>query len=301
MAPSPSYRYRLFGLEIASDIALPELSEVPDTGLSPTPDLHIRRVDSHQFSDGFPLDVQGVAHFSVSGGRLISVVPADGASEREVRLFLLGSAMGIALHQRGMLPLHSNAIALEGSAVAFMGQSGAGKSTLAAWFHDNGYPILADDVCVVTLGDDGSPMAFPGLPRLRLWKDALEASGRIADDHPLSFHVESDERRKYDVRVPVKSVASDPLKLGALVVLEQGESVAIDRLTGAAAVEAISANTYRGAYIADVGDSAAHFKSCLALARRVPVYLITRPFDRAGFEEQCRAILSFCQSSLLRE
>ena len=77
------------------------------------------------------------------------------------------------LHQRSLLPLHANAMVVEGRAIGFMGHPGAGKSTLAAWFHDRGFDVLADDVCVVTPGPDGRPLAHPGIPRLRLWREAL--------------------------------------------------------------------------------------------------------------------------------
>ena len=79
--------------------------------------------------------------------------PRQGVPDSNVRLFLLGSAMGALLHQRGLLPLHTNAVEVGGRAFAFMGKSGAGKSTLAAWFHDRGFRIVADDVCVVGFDD----------------------------------------------------------------------------------------------------------------------------------------------------
>ena len=69
--------------------------------------------------------------------------------------------MGAALHQRGILPLHANAVEIDHRAVAFMGASGAGKSTLAAWFHDQGYPILADDVCVIRADDGAARSPIP--------------------------------------------------------------------------------------------------------------------------------------------
>ena len=43
---------------------------------------------------------------------------APGASSRNVRVFLLGSAFGALLHQRGLLPLHANAVEVDGRAVA---------------------------------------------------------------------------------------------------------------------------------------------------------------------------------------
>src|SRR5258708_9269606 len=90
--------------------------------------------------------------------------------------------MGAIFHQRGLLPLHANAIEVGGQAVAFVGPSGAGKSTLAAYFRDRGYRVLCDDVCVVSFGSDGEPLAWPGIPRIKLSGRALAALVRRVCD-----------------------------------------------------------------------------------------------------------------------
>lgn len=293
MTRATAFRYRLFGLVIESDLRLPELTDQADDGQGP-PDIRISIGDNAGTEDAFLLDIPEVAQFFVAGGRSIAIGAARGAEEREIRLFLLGSAMGVLLHQRGVLPLHANAVAIDGAAIAFTGHSGSGKSTLAAWFHDRGYRVLADDVCVVRT-HEGQAMAFPGLPRLRLWHDALEASGRDPQAHVPSFRAKGDPRRKYDVTLGAEGVMRDPLPLRALFVLAQGPQLSVERLTGAESVEAISSNTYRGGLIGKVGDSAAHLEACVTIARQAQVYRLRRPFDRAAFEGQCLAILDYCR------
>jgi len=205
---------------------------------------------------------------------------------RNVRLFLLGSAFGALLHQRGMLPLHANAIEIGGKAVAFMGEPGAGKSTLAAWLHDRGQRIIADDVCVVGF-DGGKAVARPGLPRLRLWREALEASGRDPAAYPRSYA--GDERfDKFDVAI--EAVGSDA-PLAALYLLERGERPSIDRLSQLEAAEAVFANTYRGAYLTAVGGQTAHWKSAVRLVEQVPAFRAVRRWDRTALDEQCGLLL----------
>jgi hypothetical protein len=115
-----------------------------------------------QVADGeVLLEVTGTARYLVRGGTEILVDRAPGAAERNVRLFLLGSALGILCHQRGLLPLHANAIVVDGGAYAFAGRSGQGKSTLAAHFQQAGYEVLCDDVCTVSFDADGRPFAWP--------------------------------------------------------------------------------------------------------------------------------------------
>lgn len=217
--------YAVFGLTVASDLPLPDL---PRFDLLQSPDLSIRRgsisAASHTAgltgnADLAVLDVPEVARFEVRAGHTIIVDPAAGADERNVRLFLLGSAMGVVLHQRRLLPLNANAMVIGGKAIAFTGHSGVGKSTLAAWFHDRGTPVLTDDVSVVRFGDRGSPQVSAGIHRLRLWRDALHRSGRHADEFEPTwlndpgydkFDVPLEEGRGALERVPMRAVLRPP-------------------------------------------------------------------------------------------
>lgn len=289
-------RYRLFGLTLDSEIELPELPGQVHSIEDAPADISIKLGGSPPPGKRFELNIAKIARFTVVDGRSITVTPEADAGQREIRLFLLGSAMGAALHQRGMLPLHANAVAIDGRAVAFMGRSGAGKSTLAAWFHDRGCGVLADDVCVISAEGPGAVMAYPGMPRLRLWVDALEASGRSPDRHHPSFHRESDRRRKYDVLIGPQATADRPAPLSALFLLEEGPELLIERLTGSAAVDAISANTYRGRLVSEIGDSEAHVAACVTVARTTPVFRLERPMDHTSFDTYAEAILDYCRA-----
>ena len=206
--------YAVFGLRIRSNVELPEL--FPASG-GAAPDVTIELgsvpVVTHGEADGlnqvngeFVLVIPKVARYGIEAGKRITVDAEPGVPERNVRVFLLGSAFGVLLHQRGLLPLHANAIEIDGAAVAFMGPSGAGKSTLAAWFHDRGFRVIADDVCAVSHDFEGRPQAAPGLPRLRLWAEALELMGRSS--HGLNRSVlNDDDDEKFDVPIDPASAA----------------------------------------------------------------------------------------------
>jgi hypothetical protein len=274
--PERLFGYRLFGLSVRSPLPLPEL--VP-TDLPAAADVTIRMerlppIEGEKarglavVNEGAVLTIPGAARYLVRGGSEIVVDADPQGSLRHLRLYLLGSAFGALLHQRGLLPLHGNSIEIAGRAVAFLGHSGAGKSTMAAWFHDRGFEVLADDVCVVTF-DGPRPLAHPGIPRLRMWRDALEASGRSAEGYELSF----DDAEKYNVPTRIREEPG-PVDLGAIYLLKRAgpdaEEGSIERLRGVEALDALVANTYRGAYLPMLGGTQRHLASCLAGIRRSP-------------------------------
>jgi len=210
--PSPVARpplYSCFGFRLRSEIALDEIGRADDPrDARPIVDIRFGPVPERlegggetvaglqAAGDDALLTVTETGRYLVRAGREIIVDPFPGASERNLRLFVLGSALGILCHQRGLLPLHANAIVVGGNAYAFAGRSGAGKSTLAAYFAHAGYRVLCDDVCVLSPDDPEGPVAWPGLPRLKLWGDASRAFGhehgeldRVVDGMD-KFHVQ---------------------------------------------------------------------------------------------------------------
>jgi hypothetical protein len=289
----PSRRYRLFGLSVLSEVALPELvadpkSEATDVRINvgpiaghdgAPPGLHVDGADAL-------LVIPNIGRFLTRGGREMLVEPEAGVSPRNLRLYLLGSAFAAILHQRSLLPLHANAVVVEGRAIGFMGHPGAGKSTLAAWFHDRGFDVLADDVCVVTPGPDGHPLAHPGIPRLRLWREALEAGGRDASAYERSF----DDMDKYTVPTDLERLLP-AVPLSHLYLLEKAEDEpSVTRLEGSAAVEAMIANTYRGAYVRMMGLTCQHLLACAELARTVPVFRARRRWGYESFDAEGAAL-----------
>jgi hypothetical protein len=279
--------YFAFGLGIASELELPELAPLRVEPLAQAADIQIRlaaeampRTDFEEpeFTQAAPddvcLNIKKVARYRIRQGREITIDPRPGAAERDVRLFLLGSALGVIYHQRGLLPIHANAILAGDGAVAIGGPSGIGKSTLAAHFEARGYPVLCDDVLVVSFAADGTPLAWPGIPRIKLWRQAAETFGYDCDAlQPVAAGFD-----KY--HLPVKSPAvGGPFVLSRLYILrdwEAGTSPAICRVTGPAAVRAVAANTYRANYLRAMGGVAANFAQAARLARHAEIYDLPR-------------------------
>jgi len=291
-----SFDYQVFGLRIQSEIPLPELFPADWEG---PPDVTIRHgiVPLSGLSSGIEaqgaaliLSVPDVGRFRIEAGREIIADPDPGTPERNFRLFLLGSAFGALLHQRGLLPLHANAIEIDGRAVAFLGESGAGKSTLAAWFLDHGHRVVADDVTVVGF-EAGQAIAVPGLPRLRLWSDALRATGRDSRVYPRSYrgHVEID---KFDVAIERRTAVCEPMPLAAIYLLDGIARFEFTGLSGVEAAEMLFAHTYRGSFLSAARTHRAHWMSCMRLAGGTPMFKLSRVREFDRLEEQCAGILA---------
>ncbi len=280
------HHYHLFGLRLQSELVLPELHRnrhavEPDVRieLGPLADVGGLQNEFSTTDDGACLSIADIGRYSISSSRIL-VEPASGAHLRNVRLYLLGSAMGILLHQRGLLPLHANAIEIDGRAFAFMGRSGAGKSTLAAVFHDRGFRVIADDVCVLRFDQTGRAYACPGIPRLRLWEEALSATGREPATYELSY-AGAENWRKFDVPTELKDSHANDVSLAAIYQLADGEDLRVRKLEGAEAADAIFANTYRGGYVRSAGDPQAHWLASVQLISSTPIFELSRPWDLA--------------------
>jgi hypothetical protein len=170
---------------------------------------------------------------------------------------------------------------------------------MAAWFLDQGCRVLADDVCVVANDAAGRPIAHPGIPRLRLWREAVEVTGRTTADYELAF----DSLDKYNVPTPRPTVGG-PLPLSHVYLLEKGEAEAdasIRQLQGVAAIDALIANTYRGGYLPLLGGVQRHFQACLELVRKVPVFSAKRLWGFDRFDEQAGALETHARAVIARQ
>ena len=302
MAGPPDFQdYSVFGLRVRSSIELPEL--FPAAG-SAEPDVVIERGEIPEANGARPglstadgallIVIPDVATFRIASGSHITIAASAGAPDRNVALYLLGSAFGALLHQRGLLPLHANGIEVDGRAVAFMGPSGSGKSTLAAWCQRKGFSIITDDVCVIGFDPDGGPYAIPGLPRLRLWAEALEHMQCDPAAYERSYRG-TEQVDKFDVPVAEESVARTNVPVAALYLLDRADEPSIVQLRGADAAEAVFANTYRGTFLPATGGEQRHWQAAVSLVRSVPVYRASRRWDLAELDAQNWALLDHAE------
>lgn len=174
-------KYIVFGLRISSELNLPELILAAPEAVE---DVVIRQADLTAWSDQleqanfvmldeqFMFQIPGTAIYAVREGKEIEVSIFSGADPDTVRLFVLGTCMGVLLMQRRILPIHGSAVVIGGKAYAFVGESGTGKSTLAAAFRQAGYQMVSDDVIAVK-ATASSAIVYPAYPQQKLGLDSL--------------------------------------------------------------------------------------------------------------------------------
>jgi hypothetical protein len=288
--------YSAYGLTIASQLALPEL---PPCAPEPA-DVTIMLVQpdalphAPTLANGWQqlapdvalLDVDEVGRFLVRHGREILIAPAAGVEPRLVRLFLLGAALGVLLHQRGCLVLHASAVAIDGRALVLAGDSGAGKSTLAATLHGWGYTLAADDVVAIQISaDERAPAVLPAFPQLKLWPDVLVALGRDPHTLPL-IHPELDKRAYR----PTSAFVGQSLPLSAIYVLEQADQPSVSALHPSDGFAALLRCLYAVGMLGQPAQTPEHFRQCVQLAAAVPIYRLQRSAELREIERLARLV-----------
>jgi hypothetical protein len=279
-----SNRFQAFGLIIHSEIPLPGLfpytgeeesdvyivmGSVPLQLENPSLTGVLYQVKENQFL----LRIEGVASYLVEGGQSITIQPASGSEEKEIRIFLFTSVLGALLHQRGEFPLHASAVVKDGHAFAFCGPSGVGKSTLAAALQRRGYHLIADDITVVRLNPQKQPIAVPGFPHLKLWKDALNHLGidRV-ERHLLRQNMEKyalHPQNTYTEVVPLKTIY-------CLGVENNQYQESLEPIKGHSKVGFLTSNTYRGRFLKGMEIGNRHFLQVNAIARSVRMVSLQR-------------------------
>lgn len=273
------YRYKAFGLNFMADFEIPELlesAENPEVSIriGKTPaqiNTIIKKGVRYQAGkDEFLLETDRIAKFYIKNGNEIIVEPFKQEVDKEVRLFLLGSAFGALFLQRGLLPIHGSAIRFGHSTSIFTGLSGAGKSSIAAWFVQQGYQILADDISVI----NHSLQVEPGFPGMKIWKDVLEKLGISTDS--LSSIRPDIQKYKYGVE---SNFCTQPLPVKNIFIIHPKNTPGFvsEELTGIEKFNALKNNTFRYRFVEGLQKQQEHFMVINQLIQQVKVYRIKRP------------------------
>ncbi|MBD1378843.1 aldolase [Metabacillus arenae] len=281
--------YHTFGFTIRSEMMFPELV-IPDskTKRDQIGEISVEEADlSKRWSElagtnqsfiasgnSVLFRVPNTAVFCVEDGKRILYSPFIGVDENKLRLYILGSCMGILLMQRKILPLHGSVIKMNGKAIAIIGESGAGKSTLASAFIRYGYKLLTDDVIAVSFSNENLPMVTASYPQQKLWEESLNQFGMNVSQYRPLFERET----KY--AVPVRSnFYSEPLPLAGVfeLIKTDKDQIGIQPINKLERLRTLYTHTYRNFLIPKLGLMNWHFQTAANLSNQIEMYQLQRP------------------------
>lgn len=277
--------YVAYGLGIHSEIEFPELTA---SSSSRPADVVVRFCELGQSysqngtveytfentPDGMYLFWEDVGTILISNGNEIVVDTFPGVEMERLRLFLLGAAIGVILHQRGLTTLHASAVSKNGKAVVFMGDKGRGKSTMAAYMCEQGYQLLSDDVVGLTIDEHGQLLIMPAFPQLKLWPDAIESIGQDPESLPRLSS-------KFDKRhvEAVGEFPTEPIPVAQAYALYKGDEAAIEPISQPNAMFELMKNLYVARFGDEIlsGEQSVNFMRCASVAKLLPMFTLTRP------------------------
>lgn len=226
--------------------------------------------------DTFLLHVPKVARFFVSSGSEIIVEPYSGVDEATIVPFLLSSALGALLHQRGECVLHASVVGFKNQAIALCGNTGIGKSTLCIALCLSSYRFIADDMALIRFDKNQKPSVQADSRQHRLWQDAIEhlnlteRKGKPVRDCLEKYHI-----------APASSIVTDSFALKTIILLKQAEvrdqPPEIKRLHVADAAALLRSEVFRPYLAHKMGRDAELFQQIAQLLKHVDVYMLIRP------------------------
>lgn len=292
------YQYYAFGLKIASEIPIPELQLC---GEKSEPDLRVMigkvpkeieaaiesRANYQAGKNQLLFHIKNVGSYYIKNGNQILITPDPNGEIKGIRLFLLGSAMGAVLYQRGIFPIHGSAVVVNELCFIITGNQGAGKSTLASAFKNKGYWVLTDDIAAVSFDKEGVPWVYPSYPQQKLWKDSLELMGsKVASLSSIYGRLD-----KYAVTIQ-DQFCQTPKRLTGIYELKKGhcQNPWLRKLSGMDKLAVLINNSYRFGFIRGLDLKEPIFRDAVLLIKQISVSRITRPEGLFSVKDQLTLI-----------
>jgi hypothetical protein len=285
------YRYKLYGIDINSDIEFEQLipgtvGKAIDSGaivvekaiIKDEVNLLLKDTDMvYKITYEVSCFKNSRGYFLIKNGSEIYYEPRENKSVDELKTFILGYCISMALLQKMIITIHCSAVCppkTSPSEGAFLiaGMPGAGKSTITRKLLEKGFLLMADDVAAVK--KEEVSLVYPAFPYQKLCRNEVEKRNLAMSE---LVHVADDEDKFF---VPVKEAfESTPQRLKGMFILmiTDGTDVEVQKLSGLSQFMTIRQNLFLHRLKGEWESKKELMELCMEVAKDCPVYVIARP------------------------
>ncbi len=316
--------YRIYGLNLSSDLPIPGLNEENKGMRHPEVVVEFRE-EPQWVKDALQLPatiVQSIAASpetqdpaflltSLGAGQFLQLAYSDGTrfvangaathiwgtagegqTMEDLSTYFLGPVMGFILRRRGTTALHASCLSVDGKAIVLTGEAGAGKSTTAAALALRGLPVLCEDVAAIE-EKDGSYSIEQGYSRICLWPHSVEMLMGSPDALPRL--APNWEKCYLPLDGAMGALETSKRPLGAIYMLAPRETCddapRVEPLSGREVLLELVQNTYMN-WLLDRGQRAAEFELLSRLASHIPVHRVVPHADPSRIGALCELLVA---------
>lgn len=297
------YFYQIYGMCLASDIALLQLPAV-----SAGEDLHTPQITVSEapFPDTLKSASVCYSHIStdmsylsnshcyllVKDGTRIFYERKKDTTDTLLSSYLLGWGISMLLYQQHKLAIHGSCVSGPKGAVLLCGDSGSGKSTLTSALLEKGYCLMADDITMLDFSDEASVYTYSAFPYQKLCRDAVQRLG--ISEEELLYIDEAKDKFLVPYRGPFPT-GPVPVQAMILLSLSKTDRVLSSEVTGVAKFQACMNSLFLRPLLGDTLYTPENGILGLTLASRIPVYHIIRPVGYDTRKAILNQILTYIQ------
>lgn len=300
---SKKYKYRVYGMDIESEVEIKELIKVDTIDESNkinifhgliSNDIKEKIEDKINRSyerDRIWFNVSHVGMFEITDGRNIKFETYDKYDPKLLKIYLMCSCLGYVMIQRGILAIHGGVISCDNNALIITGKRGAGKSTLITALRLKGYKFLADDIASIYF--DKVPFVNYGFPYQKLCSDAMD---RFGFNKEMYEFFKSGNTEKYNIDVIDDFLCSSiPIKVIVEISADKIQKPYLKEVKGYEKLSSIIRNIYRCEAIGALQKVyKLYLEHSILLAQNVKYYKLIRPLKGCDINEEINLIEEKC-------
>ena len=289
--------YNLYGMHILSDFEFVQLE--------PLEEIHKEKADvlicEGVVADEYKKDrecyskirkevsymANHTCYLLIEHGNKITYEKKPNAKENNLNAFLLGWGIAIICYQKEQLAIHCSCVADDTGAVLISGTSGSGKSSITSYLLKKGYKLVADDMAVVSVDENGVAYALSAFPYQKLCRDIAMESG-IKEEEMIYI-----DENKDKFLVPYKGdFVRKPVPVKAMIILgfSESDTVISGEIQGVDKIYACVNSLFLRGLLKKKAYYPENISSCLKLASCIPIYYVSRPLDVDTKEEVINTI-----------